>query len=112
MLGSIERQETLQRELARILSILRKEYEPESVYLFGSASAGLVTDDSDLDVLIVKETEARWLDRIKEVLLLTRPQAAVDFFVLTPAEWKQARRDDPFFREEVYEKGRLVHGAP
>jgi len=110
-LGSVARQTVLQMELERILSILRDRYAPQAVYVFGSAAAGLVEEDSDLDVLIVKQTEARWLDRIKEVLLLTRPRTAVDFMVLTPDEWLHAREEDPFFREEVYQKGRRVYGT-
>jgi len=110
-LGSVARQTVLQMELERILSILRDGYAPQAVYVFGSAAAGRVEEDSDLDVLIVKQTEARWLDRIKEVLLLTRPRTAVDFLVLTPDEWRRAREEDPFFREEVYQKGRRVYGT-
>lgn len=111
-MGSTERHQLIRAELSRILAVLEADYAPESVYVFGSAAMGRVTEDSDLDVLVVKQTDARWLDRIKEVLLLTRPRTAVDFFVLTPSEWARAREQDPFFREEVFEKGRLVYGAP
>lgn len=62
-------------------------------------------------MLVVRETDKKWLDRIREILLLVRPRLAVDVLVLTPAEWEEKKRMDPFFREEVLERGRVVHGA-
>lgn len=46
-----------------------KDYEPEMVLLFGSQARGDATEHSDIDIIIIKETQKRYKDRV-EVLLL------------------------------------------
>ena len=106
------REELLRKELARIVYVVVRELDPERIVLFGSTIIGTVTETSDIDLLIVRETSARWLDRIKEVILLTRPRAAVDFFVLTPEEWRRKSSEDPFYQQEVLSRGRAVYARP
>ncbi len=111
-MGVVEtRRRQLETELDRIVGILVREYRAQAIYVFGSLARGAVTETSDLDLVVVKETDARWLDRAKEVLLLTRPRVGVDVFVFTPEEWERARVDDPFFAREVAGPGRQVHGT-
>lgn len=51
--------------LDNIVNRLRQDYEPEQIILFGSYAYGKPTDESDLDLLIVKDTSepilARWM---------------------------------------------------
>ncbi len=104
------RQEDLWRELSRILEILVRDVDPQAVLVFGSMASGDVREFSDIDLLVVRETDKRWFDRIKEVLLLVRPRLALDIMVLTPKEWEQRKGEDPFFREEVLRRGRVLYG--
>jgi predicted nucleotidyltransferase len=91
--------------LKAIADRLRQDYGAERVILFGSAARGQMTEDSDLDVLVVSETRERFHDRISSVLRAVRelsygmPLAPI---VLTPREL-QARLDrgDQFIAEVV-----------
>lgn len=103
------RRAILDAELARFLPLLRQYYQPEKVLLFGSLASGQVRDWSDLDLVIIKETDLRFLDRIKEVMLLLRPQIGVDILVYTPDEFEQLCRERPFVRTEIAEKGKVVY---
>lgn len=47
-----------------------ERYEPDRIILFGSHASGRAAEDSDIDLLVVKETNRRPIDRRVEVGLL------------------------------------------
>lgn len=53
----------LQQLTDQIVQKLRAHYNPEKIILFGSYAVGSTQSDSDLDLLIIKETEERFIDR-------------------------------------------------
>ncbi len=53
-----DRRALLKRELRRWLPLLLAHEQPERIILFGSYPAGQVGEWSDLDMVIVKNTEA------------------------------------------------------
>jgi predicted nucleotidyltransferase len=87
-------------------------FRPHKIILFGSHAYGKPTRDSDLDFLIVMDTEERRARRIMAVerLFLDR-EYPMDFVVLTPAELKKRLSGfDPFLRE-VMRKGKVLYEA-
>jgi predicted nucleotidyltransferase len=105
----LKRKKALVSELDRIVQAIVEKLKPQRIILFGSFARGKISETSDIDLLIVRDTKDRWLDRIKEVALIARPQMAVDFFVLTPKEWREKKETDPFFKEEVFAKGKTIY---
>ncbi len=103
------RRALLQSELETYRERLVREYRPEQIWIFGSLAFGETTDWSDIDLLIVKETDVRFLDRTKEVLQLLRPRVGMDILVYTPSEFDQLCRERPFFRREILGKGRILY---
>lgn len=104
-----DRRAVLEAELRRYLMLLRTEYEPEKVILFGSLAAGEVGEWSDIDLVVVKETDRRFLDRTKDVLRLLQPRVGVDVLVYTPQEYARLARERPFVRAEIEGKGRVLY---
>jgi predicted nucleotidyltransferase len=51
--------EQYQREIERVVAVLREDYAPDKIILFGSYGRGDYGEDSDIDLLIVKETDKR-----------------------------------------------------
>lgn len=109
--GSRVRLNVLKAELARTLSILIKDYQPLFVFLYGSLASGSVSEWSDIDLIIVKETSKRFLDRSAEVLSLLNPRVGMDITVYTPAEWSEMVASRAFIQQEVLEKGICLHEA-
>jgi predicted nucleotidyltransferase len=107
--AAITRQQLLEAELHRYVAVLRECYDPRSIWVFGSMATGTVHEWSDIDLVIVKETTQRFLERSKEVLQLLRPQVGLDVLIYTPAEFDQLRGDRPFIRDEIVNKGRLLY---
>ncbi|GAA6756813.1 nucleotidyltransferase domain-containing protein [Thermus thalpophilus] len=90
---------------------LRSAFALEALYLFGSHARGTADARSDLDLLVVAETDLPPLERIGRVLeLLKDAPLPVEAIVLTPRELAE-RKDLPFLagvlKEAVplYERG-------
>lgn len=104
-----DRHALLEKELGRYLPLLRRHLHPHKIILFGSMAAGEIEEWSDLDLVIVAETDKRFLERTKEVMLLLRPQVGVDILVYTPKEFEQLSRERSFFRTEILKKGKVLY---
>jgi predicted nucleotidyltransferase len=105
-------QERYQREIERVVSILREHYAPDRIILFGSCGRGDFSEDSDIDLLIVKETSKRPLDRMREVYeLVYSPDhyLALDPLVYTPSELTQRLALGDFFVQEIMQEGRVLY---
>jgi len=98
--------ELLQEVTQRIVDALA----PKRVILFGSYAYGKPTPDSDVDLLIVMETEERPSKRRRAVSRLFRERPfPMDIVVRTPAEVERSRgRVDPFMREAL-DGGRVLY---
>lgn len=107
---SLKRKELLERELKKILETLIVKYDPEKIFIFGSLAEGKVHEWSDIDIVIIKDTKKRFMDRLKEVALMCDYSVGVDFFVYTPEEISEAINEDNYFvRDEVLKKGKLLY---
>ncbi|MBM4050145.1 MAG: nucleotidyltransferase domain-containing protein [Planctomycetes bacterium] len=101
------------RLIQEILERLLAEYKPLKVILFGSHAARTAHEDSDIDLLIVKETDKRPIERWMEVKRLLRDRAravSVSPLVYTPQELQQRLAIKDFFIQEVLEKGQVLYG--
>lgn len=97
--------------LHEAVELIATHYKPERIILFGSLSRGEVKAGSDIDLLIIKDTKKRRLDRIEQVLALLPADNPVEPHVLTTQEL-QERLDqhDPFISQAV-NRGMLVYAA-
>ncbi|HEY2933615.1 MAG TPA: nucleotidyltransferase domain-containing protein [Acidobacteriota bacterium] len=88
-------------------------YQPERIYVFGSAAREETDSLSDLDVVIIKRTSAPFFDRLREVSrLLPERIGAVDILVYTPDEFERMLQEGNAFAWMIAEEGRLVYGRP
>lgn len=96
---------------SRINQIVRalKPYNPERVILFGSAARGEADPQSDIDIAIIKETNARFLDRLAQVYSLIQPDFALDVLVYTPNEFAKMQAGENPFIEEIVREGIVVY---
>ena len=105
----MNRYQKLKQALEQILPTLISHYQPEKVILFGSMASGDVSEWSDIDLLIVKETTLPFLQRLKQVALLCQVPVSVDYLVYTPDELRQMLTSGNPFIIEVLAKGKLLY---
>lgn len=102
--------ETIQQIVDRLVA----GYQPERVILFGSFAYGRPDDDSDIDLLIVKETSEPPLERrVRVRRLLTDPGRRIPLspLVVTPEELaSRLASNDPFWIE-IVQHGKILYGG-
>jgi predicted nucleotidyltransferase len=104
------RSKLLDAELKKFIEVASDELDAEQVILFGSfARAEGIHEWTDLDLIIIAESESPFHQRIKQLLERVRPKVGADVFVYTPAEWERMKSERPFINEEVLGKGRVVY---
>ncbi len=96
-------------DIQNLVQTLVQRYDAERVFLFGSRATGKVDDDSDADLVVIKETSLPFFDRLREVANVCRWRAAFDVLVYMPAEFAEMSRTNSFIRDEVLSKGRLLY---
>lgn len=101
----------LQREIKRIIKVLKERYQPQKIILYGSMVGGRVNKWSDLDIVVVKDTEKRFYDRIGDVLRVIKPREAVDVLVYTRDEYQRLSKESWFVGEEITKKGRVIYAV-
>jgi len=96
-------------ELKNIVKQIVDYYQPQKIILFGSAAGGKFGKDSDIDLLIIKESKKRRVDRIGDILDLVERKLPLDPLVYTPLEFRRRlEMGDPFLKE-VLDSGELVY---
>jgi predicted nucleotidyltransferase len=102
------------RELIRkIVERLVHEYHPERVILFGSYACGHPTEESDIDLLIIKDTDQSPMERWTEVKRLLRDiarEVPVSPLVYTETEIAARKSIRDFFLDEILEHGEVMYG--
>ncbi|PKB72802.1 MAG: hypothetical protein BZY75_05230 [SAR202 cluster bacterium Io17-Chloro-G7] len=84
-------------------------YEPEKIILFGSVARGDDDEYSDVDLIIVKETETRFIQRQVDATNLVPRDISVDIFVYTPKEFQKMIEDNSPFIERVLADGIILY---
>ena len=97
--------------LAEITHRIVTALHPKRIILFGSYAYGHPTPDSDVDLLVVLETDQKIPDRQVAVSRLIRPRPfPVDILVRTPQEIEEAIHQQDFFIREILDRGKVLYG--
>ena len=100
-----------QEILAEVVRRITVAFHPIKIVLFGSYAYGHPTPDSDVDLLVVLETNQKPAERQIAVSRLIHPRPfPVDILVRTPKEIEDAlSMQDPFIRD-ILDRGRVLYG--
>ena len=102
------RKKELVHELGRIINALKKDKEIKLIMLFGSLARGDISTTSDIDMIIVKGTEKKFLDRLDEIYSTLIPNVALDILVYTPEEFEAMKNKNVFIRNAIKE-GKMLY---
>jgi HEPN domain-containing protein/predicted nucleotidyltransferase len=98
------------RTLKDISGRLIKYYDPERIILFGSYDEKSLRNGSDIDLIVIKQTDKRLIERQMEVeRIICDRLLPLDIIVYTSEEVRFLYSIGSPFIEEVMEKGRVLY---
>ena len=100
----------MDKSLAILLDTLKK-YRPHKVILFGSAARGEADAQSDLDVIVIKDTQESFTERLEAMAKLCPPGVHADILVYTPEEIRAMVEEENPFIIQALREGKLVYEA-
>ena len=96
-----------------IVEKIKADYNPQKIILFGSYASGNPDEDSDIDLLIVKNSDERPVDRwikVRKLLRDTVKNIPVSPLVYTESEIEERKAVKDYFISEILEKGIVLYG--
>jgi len=101
-----------QKEIVKeIVEKIKIQLHPTKIILFGSYAWGKPTEDSDIDLFIIMESNLRRDERSVQISdLFPHRLFPMDIIVYTPEEIELSlRRGNPFIKE-ILTRGKLLYG--
>ncbi len=102
----------LNKIIPKVVKKIISAYKPEKIILFGYYAYGNPHDDSDIDLVIIKDTNQtsmqRWLT-INEILK-DYQDISISPFIYTPKEFQHRLELRDFFILNILKKGKVYHG--
>ena len=99
--------------LTHIVEIIKTKYNPERIILYGSFAYGKPDENSDIDLLIIKKTSERPIDRRVKIrhMVDIRDSSFPAFspVVLTPEEIEKRKEIGDQIIEEIFAKGEVLY---
>lgn len=100
--------------IQRIVDKLAAEYAPQRIILFGSYAEDRASADSDVDLLIVKDTQERFIDRwttVRKILTDRERTLPIDTLVMTPGEIADRLAAGDQFVANIIRDGKVLYDA-
>jgi len=88
-----------------------QQFHPQKVILFGSYAYGQATEDSDVDLLVVMDTDESPLHVAANIAAAIEHPFPLDIVVRTPVEFASAVHRKGVFATEVATKGITLYEA-
>lgn len=85
--------------------------QPEKIILFGSYARGNTDQDSDLDLLVIKDSKRENREIRREIdRLLTGRRFGIDIIVRRPEEVAENLKDgNPFYLNHIFKDGKVLY---
>jgi predicted nucleotidyltransferase len=99
--------------IRRVVNQIVERFGPERIILFGSHAYGRPRENSDVDLLVVMETDRTPLQQAMKIVRdLDRGFYGLDLIVRTPHELQRRIGLGDFFLREITSKGRVLYERP
>ena len=100
-------------EIEAVARKIAEQSEAKAVILFGSHARGQAGKDSDVDLLVIAESDLPRHKRSRQLHLMFKPYPfAMDILVYTPGEVEKERQFKLSFISRVLREGRRLYGQP
>lgn len=97
-------------KISEIVNKIAFGYNPDKIILFGSYAVGNADENSDLDLLVIKDTD---LPRPQRAMLVRKmlygAMVPIDLIVYTPKEIEEAKDNEFSFVHKVMHTGKTLY---
>ncbi len=100
------------QDIYSVVNQIVVNYQPEKIILFGSYSQNTATENSDIDLFVIKNTDLPRYQRCSAVwkdLAKSKFRFPVDIIVYTPQEVETELTNKYSLAYEVYKTGKIVY---
>ncbi len=95
-----------------IVERITSKYDPKAIIVFGSVAKGTSTEDSDLDIAVILDSDLSEHDRNVDVRVCIGPIGmAMDLMVFTPEEVETEKADQNSIVSEILNTGEVVYSS-
>ena len=96
----------------KVVDAIVTDIKPKMIVIFGSVAKRCATDKSDIDVMVVMDTDRRFVERafpIQRSLIDRKINVDRDIFVVTPDEFEKELEDEQSLVHEAYNTGYVAY---
>lgn len=97
-----------------VVDAIVRDLSPKMIVLFGSVARGTANGDSDMDLMVVMDTDKKHTRRSSDVqMALWRRKIVLDadIIVVTPEEYEENKENEYSFIHEIVSTGRVAYEA-
>ena len=97
-----------------VVDAIVKDLDPKMIIIFGSVAKGTADGNSDLDMLIVMDTDKKRAERVADVQICLWKRDLIlekDIIVVTPKEYEERKDDEHSFIHEIVSTGVVAYEA-
>jgi predicted nucleotidyltransferase len=100
-------------EIKKAVTPVLKKGDAQKVIVFGSYARGDADEYSDLDIIIIKDTDIHFLERFKDFrgIWEASPVKGIDMLIYTPKEFKEMQERENGFILTALEDGVVIYEA-
>jgi len=99
-----------QQKIDEIVSRIVEANKPDKIILFGSYASGNPTSASDIDLLVIKETdEVNYLRSVAVYESIYGSKVPVDVLVYTPLEFEKEKDEKYSFLHDALKKSKVLY---
>ncbi len=97
-------------DIYKVAMLIATEVNAERVILFGSHARGEANENSDVDFMIIAESNMPRFKRTRELYKLFKPYPfGMDLIVYTPQEFERGKRSPVSFVSTVLREGKTLY---
>ena len=103
----------IESQIKEIVHKIAREFKPEKIILFGSWAWGDPGPDSDVDLLVVKDSNKKRMERQIEIRKsLPDSGLPMDILVYTPSEIDESiHKNRNLFLEDIIANGKVLYAS-
>jgi predicted nucleotidyltransferase len=105
-----QRAKISRREIEAVIRRIAEKFDPEQIILFGSYAYGKPNQYSDVDLLIVMQTQERPRAKELEIARALSPHPfGMDILVRTPKQLQERIALGDYFLREIVTRGKILY---